>query len=280
MFEIVEVESMLRHIKELLETKKLNQKADKWKKHFPTAEFNDDKIKDLRFDDSTNEMLIKFKKSEKEKYYFSNRTWNKNNHSFNLSAKKLYQHPEYIIKEIDNILAIFNLHKKRNIINEITFELIEIPNNYDDYCKEITNEFNKENKLNEPFDEVYALNIFPHHSFIFRHESQSIELATYYVIAYNKTHNVINIFFETGKYFRRISHNLDKQINEYNLANKFNIADILQICENISFIREGRYAVGNYIYETKLDKINEGFTSKLIYIAKNENEIMQQLFNI
>lgn len=134
--------------------------------------------------------------------------------------------------KINNIVSIFYLHKNGNFSKNYIVD--NTPENYDDYCINITNEFNAEQKLSLPFDEVYAINIFPHHSFIFKQNIKDTKIATYYIIAYNKRDGVINIFCDHEKYFKNVSHALSEQIQKYNSNNNFKIEDIQYICENLA----------------------------------------------
>lgn len=254
----------------------IKQTADKWKKHVPMH--NDETIENMAFDD--NAIAIKFKDSINCKYYGCDKTWKKGDHSFSLSTLDQRGHAEYITQQLTCIKNKIKLIFNGNITNSMNISTAETY----DCIKDITDEFNKNEGTN--FKQVFAINIFPPHSFVFNSKNKNIKIATYYIVGHDGVNNKIHIFYDFKKIFGGMDSNgcrrLSRQINEYNANDDpHNIKDIFIICDNLAPICSlGHYAIGNCIYEITLDKINEPKKNKFIKIVNDNTELIKELFSL
>lgn len=246
----------------------INMKSKKWKKHFPFSAFSDE-IVDGNIDYVNNSLRIKFKNNPGYLHYCNPNDyhWKSDEHSFSLSNQTPHEHVEFIKIQlqcyITNIDFLVNgtIQSRSNDMNCIV---------------DITNKFNNEQGTH--FDKVFAINVFPIVSIIYTHKTNTVKIATYYVLGCNG--NKVNIFFGCDEIFD-VMHNgcrgLQKYIEEYNDSNaSFDIDDFFHICENLGPIFYGPhyfYALNTSIYEVRILKINKPRQCTLFTNVENQDDV-------
>lgn len=242
-------------------TKKVNNGSKKWKKHTPFS--NDDEIEECYFDNNENTLNIKFKNNKNYKFFGNGNTWN-GDYSFSVYNDTQEQHIQYIKKQLECQKYIIQLILNGNISNSI---------NIDDAVKyicvlNITDEFNTGNGTN--LKEVYAINVFPKFSFIYKAKENDVKISTHYILGYDERtdNDNVNVFSDCKKRFSMMhngSRGYDDQIYEYNNRTVHKISGILEICNNLGpIISTGKFFINGDEYETTLEKIDDRKEIKLI----------------
>jgi hypothetical protein len=200
----MEKEKLLYDLKRILEyinKSKINDKAEKWKKHFPFSEV-DDNLNILL----TNENIkLEFERDTKEKYLFS-LDLNDKIKSFTFSDWTPQQHKKYIMTQI------------RCWINQLSNSMLADNIKY----REITDNLNKKYGTKYKYVFEFKLRIPP--AFITGFGKTII--ANSYIIAFNENKNklISNIFFE---YWPNEKKYLIDKFNDNKIVNMNNLYQIL-----------------------------------------------------
>lgn len=206
---------------------------------------------------------LNLKQDPTNKFYFSNTSWNRNDHSFTISTMTVNEHVQYLSIQLQCSSNILKFHKDGNFIDTKTFETPHIKIN--DVYKDITSEFNNNN--NTHFIKVFALNVFPPHSFVTLFPSHSVQICLSYIIGISDK-NILNLFFDSRQYFTNIygSRGLQAQILEYNNNHQFKLTDVYHICENLSPIwGESSFIINDHVYKKSIPKINLPAVIQLVH---------------
>jgi hypothetical protein len=188
--------------------------------------------------------------------------------------KTIAEHVEYLSNQLTCRMNVLELYKSGNIISYSHLII-------NDVYKDITNDFNIKYKTH--FNLVYAINVFPYHSFITLFPSEETKICVSYILGIS---DKLNVFFDNTMRFQTIYNcrGFQKQIIKYNMCNNFKLVDIFNICDNISpIIGEGYYASGNNIYKYSLDNINEPGQNKYIKTVDESNDelaTIKELFKL
>jgi hypothetical protein len=254
---------------------KIETRSEKWKKHVPTS--NENEIEYLFLDENENAIVIKFKDHDnnisKQKYYGNENTWKNGDHSFSLSTIGLKEHFEYIINQLQCIHNVISFILKGKITNSID---IKSASKYE-CILDVTKEFNSDYRTS--FKKVFFVNIFPQHAFVFNKDTKTVKIATYYILGINE--DKIHVMFGYGNKFNIMhcgSRGIDQQINKYNNDNDYKVTDIPKICENLApILSTGYAAIGNCIYKTSLDNINDERKTEVIKYVDSEEDLLREL---
>lgn len=254
------INKFIQFIKERIITKELR----KLKKHTPLSfkpenilssdEKPKEYIEQIFFDYNKDILCVKYKSNPDRLEYFSFE--NKRDHSFDLEfGRSLEDIRKRIINHLQNRMNVYLQQIKWGH----DFTLSRFVNNN---VKEITKQYNEE--YNTSFEEVYAINVFPGFTFICR-KNKKIELATYYIVAYDKTKQYLHIFFDNKDIFLEKLYPYKEYIDMFNNYNDFDMKDLHLVLDKRIKTR------GNYF--TIIDSSGATLTYKKI------NEEIKELSN-
>lgn len=257
----------------------LNTRAEKWKKHTPTG--YESEIEYSFINEEAEAIVIKYKDNNgnvsKEKYYGNDYTWKNGDHSFSLSTKNQKEHFKYMMEQLKIIKNVIMFILRGNITNSMNMDELK---KYK-CLTESTEEFN--NDYGTTFAQVFFINIFPPHAFVYNKDTKTVKIATYYILGIeeNKTIHIMFGFEPKFSIFHSGSRGLESQINEYNDKNEYKVTDIPQICENLAPIAStGYFGIGNCICKTSLEKINGPKKTEVVKYVESDIEMKQELLKL